>query len=43
MSGANQSTLTSLHDVELCSYAAAGERRAFGELVRRHEIGRAHV
>src|SRR4051794_21318456 len=36
MSGANQSSLTSLHDVELCSYAAAGERRAFGELVRRH-------
>src|SRR3982750_3259623 len=36
MSGANQSSLASLHDVELCSYAAAGERRAFGELVRRH-------
>ena len=36
MPGANQSSLTSLHDVELCSYAAAGERRAFGELVRRH-------
>jgi RNA polymerase sigma factor (sigma-70 family) len=30
------STFASLHDVELCSYAAAGERRAFGELVRRH-------
>lgn len=26
----------SLHDVELCSHAATGERRAFGELVRRH-------
>ena len=36
MSGANQSTFASLHDVELSSYAAAGERRAFGELVRRH-------
>ena len=39
MSGAMQSSLTSLHDVELCSYAAAGERRAFGELVRRHGSG----
>ncbi|MBL8772170.1 MAG: RNA polymerase sigma factor [Phenylobacterium sp.] len=29
-------SFASLHDVELCSYAAAGERRAFGELVRRH-------
>ena len=29
-------TFASLHDVELCSYAAAGERRAFGELARRH-------
>ena len=36
MSGATISTYASLHDVELCSYAAAGERRAFGELVRRH-------
>lgn len=36
MSGATISTFASLHDVELCSYAAAGERRAFGELVRRH-------
>jgi len=26
----------SLHDVELCAHAAAGERRAFGELARRH-------
>ena len=39
MSGATQSSLASLHDVELCSYAAAGERRAFGELVRRHGSG----
>lgn len=39
MSGVNQSSLASLHDVELCSYAAAGERRAFGELVRRHGSG----
>ena len=32
-------SFASLHDVELCSYAAAGERRAFGELVRRHGSG----
>jgi RNA polymerase sigma-70 factor (ECF subfamily) len=36
MTGPQQSTFASLHDVELCSFAAAGERRAFGELVRRH-------
>ena len=30
------SSFASLHDVELCAHAAAGERRAFGELVRRH-------
>lgn len=36
MSGVNITTFASLHDVELCAYAAAGERRAFGELVRRH-------
>src|SRR6478735_12210231 len=36
MSGANQSSFASLHDVELSTYAATGERRAFGELVRRH-------
>ncbi|MBX3482293.1 RNA polymerase sigma factor [Phenylobacterium sp.] len=29
-------SFASQHDVELCAYAAAGERRAFGELVRRH-------
>jgi RNA polymerase sigma-70 factor (ECF subfamily) len=28
--------LASLHDVELASLAAAGQRQAFGELVRRH-------
>jgi len=38
-----QSSLASLHDVELCSYAAAGERRAFGELVRRHGSGIRHL
>src|SRR6201996_8247632 len=31
-----QSPLTSLHDVELASLAAAGGRDAFGELARRH-------
>ncbi|WP_293680445.1 sigma-70 family RNA polymerase sigma factor [uncultured Phenylobacterium sp.] len=36
MSGDIQASLASLHDVELCAYATAGERRAFGELVRRH-------
>ena len=36
MPGARYSRFASLHDVELCSYAATGERRAFGELVRRH-------
>jgi len=43
MSGANKSSLASLHDVELCSYAAAGERRAFGELVRRHGSSVRHL
>jgi RNA polymerase sigma factor (sigma-70 family) len=36
MPGARHSRFASLHDVELCSHAATGERRAFGELVRRH-------
>src|ERR1700749_1911050 len=36
MPGSRHSRFASLHDVELCSYAATGERRAFGELVRRH-------
>lgn len=31
-----QSSIASLHDVELSQLAATGERRAFGELVRRH-------
>ena len=36
MPGVSNMSFASLHDVELCSFAAAGERRAFGELVRRH-------
>ncbi len=36
MSGASNSRLTSLHDVELAALAATGDRGAFGELVRRH-------
>ena len=36
MPGSRHSRFASLHDVELCSHAATGERRAFGELVRRH-------
>src|ERR1700749_2800923 len=36
MPGSRHSRFASLHDVELCSYAATGERRAFAELVRRH-------
>jgi RNA polymerase sigma-70 factor (ECF subfamily) len=36
MAGAHRQTLNSLHDVELAALAATGERRAFGELVRRH-------
>jgi RNA polymerase sigma-70 factor (ECF subfamily) len=36
MAGASTLRFANLHDVELCSLAAAGERRAFGELVRRH-------
>jgi RNA polymerase sigma factor (sigma-70 family) len=36
MPGSRHSRFASLHDVELCSHAAMGERRAFGELVRRH-------
>lgn len=43
MPGVNQSTFASLHDLELCSYAAAGERRAFGELVRRHGSSVRHL
>ena len=36
MPGLNNSRFASLHDVELCALASTGERRAFGELVRRH-------
>jgi RNA polymerase sigma factor (sigma-70 family) len=36
MSGAYNTRLASLHDVELATLAAAGDRAAFGELVRRH-------
>ncbi|MBR7619637.1 sigma-70 family RNA polymerase sigma factor [Phenylobacterium sp. 20VBR1] len=36
MSGATQLRYASLHDVELATLSATGERRAFGELVRRH-------
>lgn len=43
MAGVGQTSFTSLHDVELCSYAAAGERRAFGELVRRHGSAIRHL
>ena len=36
MAGPQPLNMASLHDVELCGHAAAGDRRAFGELVRRH-------
>src|ERR1700709_2214297 len=36
MPGSRHSRFASLHDVELCTHAATGERRAFSELVRRH-------
>src|SRR5712672_154533 len=36
MAGSGQLKVAGLHDVELCAYAATGERRAFGELARRH-------
>ena len=36
MSGAQQTRLAGSHDVELAALAAAGDRAAFGELVRRH-------
>src|SRR6201996_9504490 len=36
MPGSGHTRFASLHDVELCAYSATGERRAFGELVRRH-------
>lgn len=36
MSGSQNTKLASAHDVELAALAAAGDRAAFGELVRRH-------
>ena len=36
MPGSRNSGFANLHDVELCAQAVTGERRAFGELVRRH-------
>lgn len=36
MTGNQPSRLTSRHDVELAALSAAGDRAAFGELVRRH-------
>jgi RNA polymerase sigma factor (sigma-70 family) len=36
MPGSKQTSLASLHDVELCARASTGQRQAFGELVRRH-------
>jgi RNA polymerase sigma factor (sigma-70 family) len=36
MPGLRYSKFAALDDVELCSHSAMGERRAFGELVRRH-------
>ncbi|MBA4011572.1 MAG: RNA polymerase subunit sigma-70 [Phenylobacterium sp.] len=36
MSGSQNNRLASAHDVELAALAAAGDRSAFGELVRRH-------
>ena len=36
MSGSQNTRLANLHDVELAALAAAGDRAAFGELVRRH-------
>lgn len=39
MSGSQHTRLASLHDVELATLAAAGDRSSFGELVRRHGSG----
>ena len=36
MSGSQNTRHASAHDVELAALAAAGDRAAFGELVRRH-------
>ncbi|MBW3560276.1 MAG: sigma-70 family RNA polymerase sigma factor [Proteobacteria bacterium] len=35
----NRDAVQSLHDLELAALATAGDRRAFGELVRRHNAG----
>lgn len=37
--GSGRSALAGRHDLELTALAAAGDRRAFGELVRRHNAG----
>ena len=39
MSGSQQTKLANLHDVELATLAQTGDRKAFGELVRRHGSG----
>jgi RNA polymerase sigma-70 factor (ECF subfamily) len=39
MAGSRQQVLAQRHDLELCALAATGERRAFGELARRHGSG----
>ena len=39
MSGSQQSKLANFHDVELATLAQTGDRKAFGELVRRHGSG----
>jgi RNA polymerase sigma-70 factor (ECF subfamily) len=36
MAASGHLSFASLHDLELCALASTGERRAFGELVRRH-------
>lgn len=39
MPGSQQTKLANLHDVELATLAQTGDRKAFGELVRRHGSG----
>ena len=39
MSGSQQPKLANFHDVELATLAQTGDRKAFGELVRRHGSG----
>jgi RNA polymerase sigma factor (sigma-70 family) len=36
MAASGHLSFASLHDLELCALSSTGERRAFGELVRRH-------